>query len=185
MLQPYRIEPKDGAAFFTADNQAIYKALFRAVPFSGEPQLEGFIVDFSFERDVSQCANATRRAKDGTFKKLVGRTDLRIKETLKLILNTFFENNPYHIVYFTCDSTDSKHKGRLLMFNEWCAEHKETFTKLPFCIAGGMIDEEVLADTVGGAIFLNEHPQHELIKNFVNSEIFVYNSIKIGQTETT
>lgn len=181
MLQPYSIIAKDGAAFFTADNKAIYKAFFQAVPFAGEPQLEGFFVDFSFERDTSQCADTAVRGLNGTFKKRVGRNDERIKITLQLILNTFFENNPYYVVFFTCDSRDSKHKGRLLMFNEWHRDHQETFTKLPFCITGGIVDEEVLADTVGGAVFLTAHPQHELIKNFVNSEIIVYNSLKISQ----
>jgi hypothetical protein len=179
MLQPYSIIAKDGAAFFTADNKAIYKAFFQAVPFSGEPQLEGFFVDFTFKRDTSQCADAKAKDSTGAFKKIVGREDGRIKATLQLILNTFFENNPYYTVFFTCDSTDSKQRGRLLMFNEWHAEHQDKFTKLPFCISGAMIDEDILPDTVGGIIFLTEHPQQELIKNFVTSEIVVYNSIKI------
>jgi len=178
MAEPYSIQEKDGAAYFIAANQAVYKAFFRAVPFEGEPQLEGFIVDFSFERDVSQCADTTVRATNGTFKKRVGSEDKRIQATLQSVLNIFFENNPYHIVFFTCDSTDSKHRGRLVTFNSWHAAHQDRFTKIPYCIAGGVIDEEVLADTVGGAIFLAVHPHHELIKNFVNSEVMVYNSIK-------
>jgi hypothetical protein len=180
MLQPYSILAKDGAAYFTAENQAIYKAFFQVVPFSGEPQLEGFIVDFSFERDISGCVDSRCRAKDGTFKKILGPADKRIEVTLQQVLRLFFENNPYHVVFFTCDSTDNKHQSRLLMFNEWHSEHKTQFTNLPFCIAGGMIDEEVMADTIGGVFFLTDSPNSELIRNFVNSEVMVYNSLKVS-----
>lgn len=178
MPQPYRIVDQKGVATFTADNQASYKALFQAVAFSGEAQLEGFIVDFSFERDVTNCPNATCKAKDGTFKKNLGPLDERIQATIETVIDTFFEYNPYHIAYFTCDSTDGKQKGRLLMFNQWHEQHAGKYTKIPFCIAGAMIDDEILADTVGGAIFLTNHPHHQLIKDFVNSEVIVYNSIK-------
>ncbi|TGE07711.1 DUF6169 family protein [Hymenobacter fodinae] len=178
MPQPYSITDKQGIAYFTADNQAIYKALFLQVSFSGEPQLEGFIVDFSFDRDITNCPDTTRRAKDGSFKKRVGNKDERIQATVKQIVSSFFESNPYHVVYFTCESIDSKHRGRIHMFEEWYREHQDTFTKVPFIIPGGIVDEEITPDTYGGAIFMKSHPLHELIYNFVNSEVLVYTSSK-------
>ena len=168
MLQPYSISiDENGIATFTADNKAIYKALFVGIP-SPEPQLEGLIFDFTFERDAANCDNTIHPGHDA-----------RIKPTLERIINRFFELAPDGILYFSCDSTDGRHRERLFIFNKWHVPHEAEVTKVPFCIAGGSTDSgEDLPDTVGGAFFLKSHPFHNMVEDFIKSEIIIYTSAK-------
>lgn len=175
----YTLDEESEIASFAAENQASYKALFLNVPFKGEPQLEGLIYDFTFERDSINCLSATGKAKDGTFKKLLGRTDERIPLTLVGIVEGFFQKYQYAVVYFTCDSVDGKHKGRLQMFNDWYDLHGQCYIKVPFCVGGGIFEDgQALPEIVGGAIFLASHPLSDLIERFVNSEVIIYSESK-------
>lgn len=168
MLQPYSVSINENSiATFTAYNKAIYKALFVGIP-SPEPQLEGLIFDFTFERDAAKCANPQRPGHDA-----------RVKPTLEKIVNRFFELAPDGILYFSCDSTDGRHRERLAIFNKWHAVYAAEVTKVPFCIAGGLTDSgEALPDTVGGAFFLKSHMFHDAVEAFIRSEIIVYASVK-------
>jgi hypothetical protein len=169
MLLPYSISiDETGIATFTADNKAIYKALFVGIP-SPEPQLEGLIFDFTFERDASKCGNPKHPGHDG-----------RVRPTLEKIINRFFELAPDGILYFSCDSTDGRHRERLSIFDKWYTPHQAEVTKVPFCIPGGEADSgEELPDTIGGAFFLKSHPFHEMVEAFIKSEIIVYTSVKM------
>lgn len=170
MLQPYSVSiDENGIATFSADNKAIYKALFVGIP-SPEPQLEGLIFDFTFERDATNCVNPKHPG-----------SDLRVRPTLEKIINRFFELAPDAILYFSCDSTDGKHRERLCIFNRWYDAHKHYVTKVPFSISGGQDDfGEPLPDTIGGAMFLKAHPFHDIAEAFIKSEIIVYSSSKLA-----
>ena len=169
MLRPYSISiDENGIATFTADNKAIYKVLFVGIP-SPEPQLEGLIFDFTFERDAAHCDKPSRPGHDA-----------RVKPTLEKLVNRFFELAPDGILYFSCDSTDGRHRQRMSIFKKWHAPREAEVTKIPFCIAGGQTDAgEELPDTIGGAFFLKSHPFHEMVESFIKSEIIIYTSVKV------
>lgn len=169
MLQPYSISVgENGLITFQTTNKAVYKALFVGIPSLEEPQLEGLIFDFTFERDTTACANPRHPGADAS-----------VKPTLEKIISRFFEQAPDGILYFSCDSTDNKHREWLRIFNKWHAAYKQTVTRIPFHIPGGLANTgQPLPAIVGGILFLKSHPFYTLVEDFVSSEIFVYTSVK-------
>jgi len=159
MLTPYRIDIEDDIARFTTDYQVAYSARFQTVPNIEDSLLAGSIFDFSFSRDISARA------------RYVG-TDLRIKPTIQRLISAFFSQEPYHVLFFVCESHDGKHKGRGKLFYCWHQECGEAFFLHPFSIPTP--DGEI----VGGYIFSKDHPLKDKINSYMQMEILVHNAIK-------
>ena len=149
MLLPYNIVfDEDSVAYFTADNNACYKALFSGRPLPALPELKGFIFDFSFQRDAANCLNSTHPG-----------YDQRIRLTLEKLMNRFFELEPYNVLSFVCESTDNKHKVRQRIFSDWHSAHRDRIAKLTFSLPSGTVEADGAAgEAVGGLFYLKSHP---------------------------
>lgn len=169
MLLPYKIVfDEENVAHFTADNKANYKALFSGRPMPALPELEGFVFDFSFQRDTTNCANSKHPGHDG-----------RIRLTLEKLMNRFFELSPYSVMSFVCESTDYKHKMRQRVFGDWHAAHKDRIAKNTFSLPSGTIEEDgSIGEAVGGLFFLKDHPLANRIDASLAAEIAFYSMIK-------
>ena len=172
MLLPYSIQvAADGIISFSTAHNVTYKALFVGIPSAEEPQLEGLIFDFTFEREATASPTSAYPGSDG-----------RIRLTVERILRRFFEQAPTGIIYFSCDSTDGRHRERQLILNRWYATHQQIVTQIPFWIPGGTdATNQPLPDIIGGILFLKSHPLHALIESFIGSEIIVYTSAKLQE----
>lgn len=169
MLLPYSIFfDADNVAYFTADNKAAYKALFSGLPIPGLPELEGFVFDFSFQRNAANCVNPSHPGRDE-----------RVRLTLEKLLNRFFELSPYGVLSFVCDSTDDKHKARQRVFNDWHAPHKASIKKLTFSLPSGDLQKDgTPGEIVGGLFYLRTHPLASQIEAGLAAEIAVYTMAK-------
>ena len=172
MPLPYSIQvATDGIISFSTTNNVVYKALFVGIPSVEEPQLEGLIFDFTFERDAAACLSPAHPGPNA-----------RIRPTVEQILSRFFEQAPDGIIYFSCDSTDGRQRERQRIFNNWYAAHQRVVTQIPFWIPGGTDDtSQPLPDIIGGILFLKSHPLHALVESFIGSEILVYTSAKLHE----
>ncbi|OGX82082.1 hypothetical protein [Hymenobacter coccineus] len=169
MLLPYRIVfDEENIAYFTADNRAKYKALFSGRPLPGLPELEGFVFDFSFQREVSDCTKPTHPG-----------YDRRIRLTLEKLMNRFFEIDPYNVMAFVCEATDYKHKMRQRVFGDWHAAHRNRIAKVTFSLPSGTVGENGSAgESVGGLFYLKDHPLALKIESGLGAEIAYYTTIK-------
>lgn len=168
MLLPYKIEFDQDVAHFTSDNQARYKALFSGRPLPALPELEGFVFDFSFQRDTSYCTNTEHPG-----------YDKRIRLTLEKLMNRFFELQPYGVMSFVCESSDYKHKMRQRVFGDWHKAHQEQITKITFSLPSGSLEQDGSdGEAVGGLFFLKTHPLAARIEAGLSAEIAFYTMIK-------
>lgn len=172
MPLPYSIQvAADGVISFSTTRNVTYKALFVGIPSAEEPQLEGLVFDFTFERAVAAYPSPAHPGPDA-----------RIRPTVERILSRFFEQVPDGIIYFSCDSTDGRHWERQRIFNRWYAAHQQVVTQIPFQIPGGTdATNQPLPDIIGGILFLKSHSLHVLVENFIGSEILVYTSAKLQE----
>lgn len=162
MSIPYRIDIEDGIARFVTDNQTAYSARFQVVPNIEDSLLAGLIFDFSFSR-VSSIGMERHGA------------DSRIKPTIQRLLTAFFDQEPYNVLFFVCESLDGKHRGRGKLFCNWHQERGNAFFLHPFHISTP--DSEI----VGGYIFSKDHPLKNTINSYMQTEILVHNAIKGGR----
>jgi hypothetical protein len=171
MLGPYNIVfDKEDVAHFTADNKAVYKALFSGRPIPGMPELEGFVFDFSFQRDTTSCANPNHPG-----------YDKRIRLTLEKLMNRFFELAPYNIMSFVCEATDYKHKMRQRVFGDWHAPYRNTIAKVTFSLPSGTVEEDGSeGEAVGGLFYLKSNPLAPLIESELTEEIALFTMVKAG-----
>ena len=169
MLLPYSIVfDSENVAGLTAANNATYKALFSGRPLPALPELEGFVFDFSFQRDATNCANPAHPG-----------YDRRIRLTLEKLLNRFFELEPYSLLSFVCESTDYKHKMRQRVFSDWHAAHQNRIAKITFSLPSGTLEQDGSAgEVVGGLFYLKSHPLAVRIEAGVRAEIAFYTAIK-------
>lgn len=165
MLLPYSITfQEDLATFLTVDNVR-YFAGFQQLPNIQDEQLAGLFYDFSFWRDLGQ--NLARPLPDA-----------RIKPTIQKLVQYFFEQEPYSVMYFVCESEDAKHEGRNLLFTKWSIEGTAEFEIVPFRIAGAKIVAQPTKDIVGSFMFRKNHLLENSIRAYAESEIAVYDAIK-------
>lgn len=169
MLLPYKIAfDEENVAYFTADNHARYKALFSGRPIPGLPELEGFVFDFSFQRDTSDCANTQHPG-----------YDQRIRLTLEKLMSRFFELQPYGIMSFVCEASDYKHRMRQRVFGDWHKPHQGSITKLTFSLpSGGSEQDGSAGEAIGGLFFLTSHPLAASIETGLSAELAIYTRIK-------
>lgn len=166
---PYKIVfDNENVARFTTKNKVEYKALFSGRPLPGLPEIEGFIFDFSFQRDTTNCTNLKHPGYDA-----------RIRATLEKLMNRFFELEPCNVMSFVCESTDNKHQMRQRVFANWHTPHRATIAKNSFCLPSGIIESDGKSgEVVGGLFYVKDHPLASVIEAGLVAEVAFYSMIK-------
>ena len=136
---PYKVTQIENTTFFfTTQSGILYSA--------------GFVQDFSFmESGVYQffISNVNKKHEQ---------TDNNIFKTLRIIIEDFFENNQYVMLYI-CDNIDDKQAYRDRLFKLWFNTYIENvnFT---------MFNEQIILDNThyfAGIILRKDHPLHNQI----------------------
>ena len=162
MPLPYSIVLDErGIATFTTDRLSEYKAVFLGPTFVDEPQLEGLIFDFSFERTAVGSVQ--------------GPADGRVWPTVEKLIRRFFDEAPFHVVSYTCESSDARDRSRLRLFARWHRQQSPGFVQLPFLLPAGAADAGAV---VGALLFRADNPLRAVIEECLRHELRVYAAAK-------
>ena len=152
-----------GVATFGTEEGNEYKAVFLGPTFVDEPQLEGLIFDFSFERTA---LGAARGAADG-----------RVWPTVEGLIRRFFDEAPFNVMSYTCESSDARDRSRLRLFGRWHRQQGRGFVQLPFLLPAGAAADGAV---VGALLFRADHPLRAVIEECLRQELRVYAAAKQG-----
>ncbi len=161
MPESYAVVLADGVFRFTTDHPVSYSARFLEMPLPASIQLAGLVFDFSFFPDVAEA---------------VGPDNARVAATILHLVRRFFETGPEYILLYICESTDGRELARYRLFGKWLRENDPAgqFRQWPIEITSS---EPAI---IGGLVFRQGHPLRELIGEFLQAEIQVYNDAKSG-----
>jgi len=116
LFSPYKLSQlKTGLYQFTTDQQVVYNVYFEdsLCYFQDFPEFSGDVMTFGFDR-ISAPAHR-------------GGTDLKIRLTITHHVINFFTENHDKVLFFVCDSADSRGKARMRIFEHWCQQYKISF----------------------------------------------------------
>ncbi|NSL88544.1 DUF6169 family protein [Chitinophaga solisilvae] len=107
MFNPYKLtELKTGVYQFTTDFSVVYSVYFGDGQnyFYDYPEFAGEVLTFGFDRLSSHDQNYF---------------DIKVRYTIIHLIIQYLETHQDKILFFVCDSADSKGTGRMRIFQHW------------------------------------------------------------------
>ena len=90
--------------------------------------------------------------------------DRNVSATVGVILNQFFDKNPYGIISYICDNTDSKGRKRQFSFAKWL----KVFNREPKKV---LIRASILDTIYVGAVLISSHPEKDKVYLYFQSQL--------------
>lgn len=147
-LSPYTVWSQDDRYYFRTDFDIVYLVSFDAE--------EAFLVDKAYWFNLSNTSNRKSPR------------DYKIRETIFVLLENFFDENP-DILLYICDTANDQQAQRDRLFLSWFNRYGSD----KFAILTATIADEGQDDYIA-MILQKSHPHFTEIANRFNSEIAMF-----------
>ena len=139
LIHPYELnkEPDSDLYNFTSDHGVKYYCIFKNCTHLLSPVIGIYDIEiFEFEFDY-----------DDSRKNVIGerpvRYDERVSETIIYLLEHFFALKLAVVVYI-CSSSDGKHNGRNVLFEDWFGRKQGLYQRIPLELEVNIGNDEIL-----------------------------------------